>query len=95
MKKDLSMNIHLKKIHDECGWHDEAILKSKICGCFHCLSIFPPGSIKKWIDERDDCPRGPGKTAVCPNCGIDAVLPDTIDHEITKDFLAKMQNEFF
>ena len=89
------MGIDYNKVHDACGWHEEAILKSKICGCFHCLSIFPPNEIEEWIEEREDCPRGPGKTAVCPKCGIDSVLPDNIDSEITVKLLAEMQNRFF
>lgn len=48
-----------------------------------------------WIEERQDCPRGPGKTAVCPRCGIDSALPDNIDLEITKEFLTEIQKEFF
>lgn len=89
------MKIDLNKVHSECGWHEDAILKSKVCGCFYCLSIFTPGEIEEWIEEPEDCPRGPGKTAICPRCGIDSVLPDTIEHEITKEFLEIMQKEFF
>jgi hypothetical protein len=29
-------------------------------------STFPPSDIREWIDG--------GETAICPNCGIDAVL---------------------
>ena len=89
------MKIDLDKIHDQCGWHEEAILRSTNCGCFYCLSIFPPDEIKDWINESENCPRGPGKTAICPNCGIDSVLPDTIDYELTKEFLEMMQEKFF
>jgi hypothetical protein len=89
------MKINFNKVHDESGWREEAILKSKICGCFYCLRIFPPNEINEWIEEREDCPRGPGKTAICPKCGIDSVLPDTIGYEIKKDFLVKMQKKFF
>jgi len=89
------MDIDFKKVHDQCGWHEDAIRRSKICGCFYCLSIFSPDEITEWIEESEDCPRGAGKTAVCPKCDIDAVLPDTIEYEITKDFLKAMQQEFF
>lgn len=89
------MKINYDKVHDESGWHEEAILQSKICGCFYCLSIFPPNEINEWVEEREDCPRGPGKTAICPKCGIDSVLPNTIGYEITKDLLEKMQKRFF
>ena len=89
------MKIDFKKVHSKCGWHEKEILASKVCGCFYCLSIFSPDEITEWIEEREDCPRGPGKTAVCPKCDIDSVLPDNTGHEITRDFLEKMQKEYF
>ena len=88
------MNINYKKIHSECGWHEKEILKSKLCGCFNCLSIFPPSEITEWIEEQENCPRGPGKTALCPKCNIDTVLPDTIEHELTDELLKEMQKEY-
>jgi len=89
------MKYSLKQIHGECGWHEKPIKNSKLCGCFHCLSIFPPSEITEWIDEREDCPRGPGKTAMCPKCDIDAVLPENENYEITKELLEQMHREWF
>ena len=89
------MKIDYDKVHDQCGWHEDAILKSSKCGCFYCLSIFPSHEITEWIDEPADCPRGPGKTAICPHCGVDSVLQDTIDYELTKEFLEMMRDRFF
>ena len=89
------MEIDFENIHSKCGWHEKAILKSKICGCFYCLSIFPSNEIQEWLEEPEDCPRGPGKTALCPKCGIDAVLPGNIEHEITKEFLKVLHKEYF
>ena len=89
------MKINFDKVHEQCGWHEEAILKSRKCGCFYCLNIFPPHEITEWLDEPEDCPKGPGKTAIYPYYGIDSVLPDTIDYELTKEFLEKMRDRFF
>ncbi|WP_267926044.1 cytoplasmic protein [Desulfolithobacter dissulfuricans] len=89
------MNINFKKVHWKCGWHEKEIRQSKVCGCFHCLSIFPPSEITMWLDEDENCPRGPGKTATCPKCGIDSVLPDTIEYKITEKLLKAMQKEYF
>jgi hypothetical protein len=87
------MKFSLKQIHGECGWHEKPILRSKLCGCFHCLSIFPPSEIADWVDELKDCPRGPGKTAMCPKCDIDAVLPENEIYKITKELLENMNRE--
>jgi len=86
---------NFNKIHSECGWHEKAILNSKVCGCFYCISMFPSSEIKEWIEEPRDCPRGSGKTAVCPKCDIDAVLPDTLEVELTEKLLREMQKEYF
>ncbi len=89
------MNFNLKQIHGECGWHEQAVMNSKYCGCFYCLEIFPPTEIVEWIEEPEDCPRGPGKTALCPKCDIDSVLPENENYEITTELLTRMNREWF
>ena len=37
------------------------------CGCFHCLGLFPAERVIAWTDD--------GGTALCPRCGMDAVVP--------------------
>ena len=49
----------------------EILLKSTDCGCFSCATIFPSSAIKRWIDN--------GETAMCPFCGVDAVLGDATE----------------
>ena len=85
----------LKTILIKCGWHEQEILNSKICGCFNCLSIFEPNKIEEWLDEDPKGPRGSGRTALCPKCGTDSVLPDKIGIEINKEFLEIMRREYF
>ena len=89
------MKYNFKQIHSECGWHEKAILKSKTCACFYCLKTFPPSEIEEWIEESKDCPRGAGKTVICPYCGIDSVLPESKQYEITKELLEAMNKEWF
>lgn len=88
------MDYNFKQIHGECGWHEKAILSSKLCGCFGCGKIFPATEISEWIDEPEDCPRGPGRTALCPHCDIDTVLPESSLYEITPELLAAMNKEW-
>ena len=59
-----------------------------LCGCFHCLKIFSPSEITSWLEE------GSG-TAICPYCGIDAVIGESAGHPITAAFLKKMNKHFF
>jgi hypothetical protein len=91
----MTSRIDFQSIHALCGWHDQIILRGTICGCFYCISLFMPSDIEEWIEEPSDCPRGLGKTALCPNCGIDAVLPDTIELSLTPELLKAMHEKYF
>jgi hypothetical protein len=55
-----------------CTHHRPTVLAADVCGCFYCLFMFPPSDIANWIDLDE---RGVGQTALCPRCGIDAVVP--------------------
>ena len=71
--------------------NEESIRKSNLCGCFHCISIFPVADVKlsEMMVEKDGF-----KTAICPICGIDAVLGDT-SVEITAELLEAMNGLYF
>jgi hypothetical protein len=73
--------------HNHCGGHREEILISSICGCFYCLSTFIPQAIQEWTDKDT--------TAICPHCGIDAVIGSESGYPITKEFLTEMYNRWF
>jgi hypothetical protein len=57
------------------------------CGCFFCFRTFPPVSIKAWIDAR--------QTALCPGCGVDAVIGSASSLRIDDAFLRRMHGQFF
>ena len=63
--------------------------KEKLCGCFYCLEIFSPKEIKEWWKD------GPGWTAVCPYCGIDSIIGESIAYPLTKELLEKMHQAWF
>ena len=71
--------------------NEESILKSNLCGCFHCISIFPVADVKSsaMMVEKDGF-----KTAICPICGIDSVLGDA-SVEITAELLESMNEYYF
>ena len=85
----------LNKIHDQCGWHEDAVRASKLVGCFYCVAVFPSTEIVEWVDEDPKCPRGPGRSAVCPKCGIDSILPDSLWFALTPELLEEMNQHFF
>jgi len=77
--------------------HREQVLKSDICGCFYCLSIFQPKEITEWVDNWDENGEETqeGKTAICPKCGIDSVLGSGSGYPIEKEFLKRMKEHWF
>lgn len=82
----------IREAHRHCANHRVAMLESAACGCFCCCSIFSPNDILDWVDEDDE---GHGRTALCPKCGIDAVLPANAGFEISPEFLARMKAHWF
>jgi hypothetical protein len=81
----------LKVIYSHSIRNEESILKSNLCGCFHCICIFPATDIKlsEMMVEKDGV-----KTAICPICGIDSVLGDA-SVEITAEILEAMNEYYF
>jgi len=74
--------------HYFCTNNRPLLKKSQQCGCFYCLSIYSPDEIAGWIPDNYG-------TAKCPHCGIDAVLPESEEYTITKQFLRDMRNVWF
>jgi hypothetical protein len=59
------------QLADQSMRNRRRMLPGTMCGCFHCLATFRAEAIHGWLDA--------GKTALCPNCGVDAVLPNVTD----------------
>lgn len=60
-----------------------AVQDSRQCGCYGCGAIFCATDVTTWTDAiRKQHP----VTALCPRCGVDAVLPDA-SIEVTAELL--------
>ncbi len=64
------------------------LITAKKCGCFFCLKIFAPMEIESWLT-------GDPGTALCPYCGVDAVIGEHSGYRITEEFLREMQQYWF
>jgi hypothetical protein len=73
--------------HRHSSVHQAEVLASDACACFFCLQHFAPGEITEWVDD--------GKTALCPRCGIDAVLGSAGPYPLTPAFLRAMNAAWF
>ncbi len=56
------------------------------CSCFYCMETFPSTDVVTYVDM--------GKTALCPRCGIDSVLPEAWVHK-SPELLKEMHKRFF
>ena len=85
------MAAHPTSLHQYSMANQANVEASALCGCFHCCSLFPPGDIRIWLKERTG-----EKTAQCPLCGIDAVLPaHGLPATLDRGLLETLHDEFF
>jgi hypothetical protein len=73
--------------HVHCSINRVELEQSETCGCFYCITIFPPNEIVELIDD--------GQTAICPYCPVDSVIGSASGFPITKDFLERMHAHWF
>lgn len=80
-----------ESIHRFCTRNRSRLAESDRAGCFYCEVLFPPSEITEWIDGRqvETGNVNDGVTALCPRCGIDAVLPSAAPIRLTSELLAR------
>jgi hypothetical protein len=77
----------LKLAHKRSFRNRPEIEASAKCGCFYCGKSFAPNEIANWVDDS--------QTALCPKCGIDAVLGSGSGLSISKQVLDEMNGYWF
>lgn len=77
-----------KALHQFSRFNRSWVEASEQCGCFYCCKFFSPAWISRWVDQ--------GKTATCPECCIDAVLPEKgLNRPLTQEILEGMNRAYF
>jgi len=61
----------------------EELNRNEKCGCYFCIRTFLVSEITDFADN--------GKTALCPNCDIDAIVPG----EVSSEFLMAACERWF
>jgi hypothetical protein len=79
-----------REAHNTCFKNWRLLKKSKMCGCFCCLNTYPASEVVDWCVERDR-----RRTAICPCCGVDSVIPDASGWPLDADFLKEMEYWWF
>lgn len=83
------MVVDCREAHKYSFANRKMLEKENRCGCFYCGKIFSPNEIDEWIEDTPDL------TAVCPYCGIDSVIGESIGYPLTKESLDKMYEVWF
>ena len=79
----------LKAAHKASYANKKRLSVLQKCGCFYCMKLFSSEEIEDWSVDQPDW------TAVCPYCGIDAVIGEEAGFPLTEDFLEEMYKEWF
>jgi TPR repeat protein len=65
------------------------ILHSENCSCYFCRQTYSARNVNDWVnDER-------GVTAICPECGMDAVIGDACGIPLDKALLKEMNLAYY
>ena len=78
----------LIRAHGFSACQRAALERDTKCGCFYCGTVFSPQEITQWLGD-------PPETAVCPYCGVDAVIGAYTGYPITTEFLEQMHQYWF
>jgi hypothetical protein len=83
------------RAHRHCTRNREEIARSELCGCFHCLAIFPLHEVTFYLREAEEVGNGEGSTALCPKCLVDTVVGSAAGFPITPKLLRRMSGYWF
>lgn len=61
-----------------------------MCGCIFCCRTYSASDVVDWCNEQDE-----NRTALCPCCGIDSVIPDASGWSLDEEFLKEMKHWWF
>lgn len=72
---------------------------SALCGCCSCVQVYPAEEVAAWtgleMTNLDDPKAIANQTALCPRCGMEAVLGDKAGFPINAQFLGRMNEAWF
>lgn len=77
------------KAHRLSSNNKTLLMNSEYCGCFYCIKIFNYYDINEWRTDSID------KTALCPHCQVDSVIPKSPLYQLDILFLEKMYKVWF
>lgn len=80
----------MHSLNYQTAFNRRTIERAGNCGCFHCGSTFEYQDIIEWIEEEDG-----EDTALCPYCGIDAVITGNSSFPLSTALLGMLYIEWY
>ncbi|MBF2715966.1 cytoplasmic protein [Agrobacterium vitis] len=88
------MDRDLLGAHSHCIRNLVELNESAKAGCFYCLETYPASDVWEYIKELTEDKEH--TTAMCPKCGIDAVIGDKSGYPVLDPlFLKRMHGHWF
>ena len=91
--------VDLIAAHRHSSHHRAEIEASAVCGCFHCVQLFPPAEIIAWTGwepgTAEEQETADAETALCPRCGSESVIGDKSGYRIDAQFLSHMHAAWY
>lgn len=79
----------LDAAHSHSANHKAELDRSDVCSCFFCEEAFGVAEIEEWVE--DEC-----GTALCPHCGVDAVIGSASGFPVSDaNFIRAMRERWF
>ncbi|MCQ2772341.1 MAG: sel1 repeat family protein [Bacilli bacterium] len=85
----MEKNLIFEEIFKHATNNELDILNSDTCSCIFCRHTYSARGVKEWIST------GNGTNAICPNCGIDAVVGDASGYTFDKASLKEINLYFY
>lgn len=79
----------LEALHERAHDNEIEILQSKTCSCFFCRQTYDARKVNDWITGES------GMSAICPECGMDAVIGDKGGEPLSKETLKELNLAYF
>ena len=67
--------------------NEENLKNSSKAGCYYCKKIYDASEVLEFLEGE--------RTALCPKCGIDSVIPSNSPIELTSSNLNKLNKHWF
>lgn len=86
---NMAKNELFENIFKHTANNEIEIVTSENCSCIFCRHTYSARLVKDWVSDSK------GTNAICPNCGIDAVVGDSSGYTFDKEQLKTVNLYFF